>query len=204
MKKFIFILLLLPGAAFAQLSFGVKAGLNLNDVYMKVPQNFYGNTIQGDGIDPNLGFHLGVFAKIDLSKKFAFIPELQYIRKGFDFSNTDDRLNLNYLELPLMFSYSPIKLIGIELGPGIAYQLAANVHTSSHTIDMSDWYDEKFDVNLNVGVRVYLTQRFSVGARYSYGFTSISQIYLTYDGIRLENTDEYNRNASLSVYYKVF
>jgi len=204
MKRVIVIFFMLPaGVAFAQMSFGIKAGMNINNIHTNLPEGF-GYSGTGDGIDPNLGFHIGVFTKVDLSKKFAFIPELQYIKKGFTMSDSDIRINLNYMELPLMFSYSPIKWIGVELGPGIAYRLAAKAHVSGHSADRSDVYDKKVDMSLNAGVRIYASQKLSMGVRYSYGLISTDDTFFTEDGIHGETYSEYHRNVLLSVYYSLF
>ena len=205
MRRFIVIFFLFPASmAFAQLSFGVKAGMNVNNIHLSTPAGVPYYSASGDGVDPNLGFHIGVFTRINFSKKFAFIPELQYIKKGFTLTDGDIRINLNYLELPLMFSYSPIKWIGIELGPGVAYQLAAKAHGPSSSADRSDIFDKKVDLSLNAGVRIYASKKLSVGARYSYGLLTTDEIFYTEDGMHGETYGEYHRNVLLSVYYNIF
>jgi len=204
MKNILVILLLLPGVtAFAQLSFGVKAGLNYNNLHLKQSSSA-SSRILDDGADPNLSFHAGIFTKIPLSDKFSFLPELQYIRKGYKFTYISGHLNLNYLEMPLIFSYSPVKLVGLELGPGIAYRLAAKRHSDGHTYDLSNVFDKKFDINLNAGAHFYITEKLSVGARYSYGLISCEETFFTGDGIHGDKSREYNRNILLSAYYKIF
>lgn len=84
--------------AYAQLTFGLKAGGNLNGTAIKVPTDFSYET------GSHLSFHAGVFTHVPLSDKLALMPELQFVQKGYviDGSPNDVRINLNYLELPVI------------------------------------------------------------------------------------------------------
>ena len=66
-------------------------------------------------------FHVGVFSKLKLSDKFDFIPELQYIRKGYHYKSSYSKgdILLDYIELPLVISYKPISFLAIEAGPSV-------------------------------------------------------------------------------------
>jgi hypothetical protein len=41
-----------------------------------------------DDYSSTTSFHVGVFSKLRLSDKFDFIPELQYIRKGYHYKSS--------------------------------------------------------------------------------------------------------------------
>src|SRR5687768_17190563 len=93
----------------AQISFGVKGGTSLsNIVYKNVPDE-----VSMEDTRSRISFHGGVYAEIQLAGKLSFIPELQFTGRGYTINhsppNRDTHVNLSYLELPLLLSYSPIK-----------------------------------------------------------------------------------------------
>src|SRR5687767_13114373 len=114
MKKILLALpfLLISVYSFGQLSLGVKAGLNVNDIAIK-------DALPGMEMEKkaSMGFHVGVYTQLAISKKFSFIPELQFSQRGYKYLfSSDSRVNMNYLELPLLLSYSPVEFLNIDLG----------------------------------------------------------------------------------------
>lgn len=94
-------------AAKAQTTFGVRAGVNF--------QNVNGENATGDDLDYKLktGFHIGVNAEVPIAPEFYIQPGLLFSTKGADFDDGDDtKLNVSYLEVPINFLYKP------ELGTG--------------------------------------------------------------------------------------
>ena len=92
-------------SGYSQIPLGFKAGVNVGQIVMKgVPDDF------DEDYSPIASFHVGVFSELRLSDQFDFIPELQYIRKGYHYksSYSDGNIRLDYIELPLLISYKPI------------------------------------------------------------------------------------------------
>ena len=93
----------------AQVSFGVRAGINF--------QNINGEDGSGHDYDFKLrtGFHIGVNAEIPVAPDFYVQPGLLFSGKGarVEVVNADDtKYKLTYLEIPINFLYKP------ALGPG--------------------------------------------------------------------------------------
>lgn len=189
MKKIIFvgITVLTFGVSSAQeVNFGVKGGLNVS-------------TLTGDveEVDAKIGFHVGGFAEIKLSDKFAFQPELLFSTQGAksEYSESDGTdsysekftLNLNYLNVPLMAKYFATDKLFIEAGPQIGLLLSAKTDyeytetfqgvTFSESIDGVDVKDDfkSIDFGLNFGLGYEFTENIFAGARYNLGLSNIGE-----------------------------
>lgn len=163
MKRLLFIVLGLVGlfvSSFAQVSFGVKGGLNFNQVAI--------SDAPASNIQMATGFHVGGYAQIGLTKKISFIPELQYCQRGYKDSGggSNTTININYVEAPLLLSYSLHKIIGLDLGVDPSFKISTNSIVSYNS----------FDFGAIGGVRANLTSKFFLTARYYNGFLSISDV----------------------------
>jgi hypothetical protein len=88
-KLTLLLTLTLPSIAEAQLTFGIKAGINLSDVKF-------------DDSDPDAAVRLnaGIVSEISLGKNFFIRPELLYSAKGWKIA--DISMRLNYITLPVL------------------------------------------------------------------------------------------------------
>jgi len=137
MKKIIASVILiaaLSGVADAQrLSVGGKAGANLTKITGKAFKEEY-----------NLGYQLGLFAEIDLSKKWGIQPEVLWSQvnthraSGTDavwnnWQNNTTSIKLNYLTIPVLLRYNVGQLLTFNLGPqfGILQNKNANLWSNS-------------------------------------------------------------------------
>lgn len=163
MKTSVLILLLSAcyfTSSLAQVSFGVKGGINLNSIVTKdIPSSSPSNQSE-----MAVGFHIGLFSQIKLTQRINLIPEIQYSQRGVKYTSggNSGTINVNYLEFPALVSYS-IKSFAIDFGPQVAYRL-------SSTIDIY----KDFDFGLVGGVRFNFAKDFFVIGRYYYGATAIS------------------------------
>jgi hypothetical protein len=175
MKKIIasaILLIALAGVANAQtFSIGGKAGANLTKITGKAFKEEY-----------NLGYQLGVFAEIDLSKKWGIQPELLWNQttthpgSGIDSilnnwqHNTSD-IKLNYLTIPILLRYNIGNILTLNLGPqfGILTSKDKNLWANSKQAFKSGDFSMVGGVQVNVGhIRVY--------GRYIAGLSNINDI----------------------------
>ena len=178
-------------SGYSQIPLGFKAGVNINEIVMKnVSKDFMYQT------SSITSFHVGVFSKLRLSDKFDFIPELQYIRKGYDYkpSYGKGEIRLDYIELPLLISYKPISLLAIEAGPSFGIKIKENTSFDRY---------ESTDIGAVGGLRFNLTSKWSVIGRYYDGITSVYDIYFNQGPNQgsVENISTYNRNFQFSIAY---
>lgn len=94
----------------AQVSYGVRAGLNL--------QNFDSKWPNGDDMKYYLktGFHVGANAEIHIASDFYIQPGVLFSTKGARsknrFNAKETKISISYIEVPVNFLYKP------ALGPG--------------------------------------------------------------------------------------
>jgi opacity protein-like surface antigen len=172
------------GFANAQdVKFGVKGGLNVA-------------TLTGDVDDASskVGFHVGGFAEIKVSDKFAVQPELLFSTQGAK-SDGDGTLNLSYVNIPVMAKFYVADAFSLEAGPQIGFLTAAKVKRGGESVDIKDEL-KSVDFGLNFGAGYNLTENLSAGLRYNLG---LSDVFKTEGG---EDFKSKNSVFSVSLGYK--
>lgn len=176
--------LLLTTGLFAQsISFGAKGGLNIADV------------TNVSNSKTRTSFHLGAFAKVQLTENWAVQPELVYSGQGFKADPpiiSDFTVALNYINLPVMLQYHIIPEFHLEAGPQIGFRVAAKAKDGGNSIDLKDDY-KGMDFGLGFGLGYTFDMGLGIGARYNFGLTDV------YDG----NSDDSRKNsvAQFGLYY---
>ena len=175
MKKIIasvILLIALTGAANAQrLTVGGKAGANLTKITgMAFKEEF------------NLGYHVGVFAEIDLNQKWGIQPELIWNQvnthpaSGIDsvlnnWQNNTSDIQLQYLTIPILLRYNVGSLVTLHLGPqfGIITSKDKTLWSNGKAAFKSGDFSMVGGVQLNLNMlRVY--------GRYNVGLSNLNDI----------------------------
>jgi len=168
---------LLSCGAFAQISVGVKAGLNM------------ANVSGDDDADYRASYLAGAYLGVNLADKFKLQPELLYVSAGSKASLTDPQSSIkadrtfkfSYIYIPVMFMYTIAGPLNVQAGPQIGILTKAEMETKyssgSVTIpdDTQDIKEELkgADFGFNVGLGAEFG-KFNVSARYSIGLANIS------------------------------
>jgi Outer membrane protein beta-barrel domain len=196
MVKIVFavILMLLSWSTYAQLNWGLKAGLNVSNIHAADLPTYF------DAFKPSVGFHIGLFGGIKMTDKISVSPELLFTTRGVRSENS--RVTLSYVEMPLALIYSPLRVISVEVGPSVSFKVAARAKEGGTSIDISDEYTKNVDVGANLGVRGNLLETLSVYCRYYYGMSKVDEtFFMTVNGDEF-TTKEYNRSLQLGVMYR--
>ncbi|UXP30710.1 PorT family protein [Reichenbachiella agarivorans] len=175
---------------------GVKGGVN------------FSNFIQDDIDDQNMrvGWHVGFYSKMEFAKQLFIMPELAFSTKGTNIeysafgASGESKLNLYYIDLPVMVGVELTDFLDIYAGPYLSYLIDSNVKTTGDFGEDDTEIDrdnlESFDYGLAGGVG-FNFDHVTIGARYNYGLAqiarsdaadflledsrnSVGQIYLTY------------------------
>ncbi len=168
MKKIMIVaaLVVLSCSQFSQaqeINFGAKGGMNL--------ANLSGaRTSRGDMIN----FHVGVITEFVFRRGlFGLQPELLYSRQGATSGNFY-KANLDYLSVPVMFKFFPIRNMSVDIGPQTSFLLNYKEGSSEDPETIRTTGANNLDFGLNIGFGYNLDRHLFAHARYNLG---ISKVY---------------------------
>lgn len=163
---------------------GIKGGVNAY-------------TIKGDnssGFDTKIGFHIGLIGHIHISNQFALQPEVVYSVQGtqYSVSGQEVKLNLNYINIPLLFQYMFDNGFRLQAGPQVGFLASAKAKVGDNDTDVKTDF-ENIDLGLGLGASyVNPASNFGVDVRYNLGLSNINK-----NG----TTDYFNRGLQAGVFY---
>ncbi len=146
-----------------------------------------------DGGRPRLGVYTSIFTNYPVSEYSYWQLELMYIQKGSrayvsgnepDEEYRDYRLDLHYVEIPIIYKYtlSPTSRIrtkeGVTLETGISFGRVIGHREMNEGLDITDSVAEQRpfnygDFNIIAGLYYPLTDNFDFHFRFSQGFTPV-------------------------------
>ncbi len=179
--------------ATAQLTGGLRGGLNINHFYHSTPgDNSAFRRFTGSHTD----FHAGVYAQIPLFRRASLAPELLFSQRGMSRRNLNARgeiststLTLNYIEIPILISYKIFKGLHAEAGPDVGLLL------SSKEKPLTAFTYSSLDVGMNAGLRYYVLPRLFLSARYRAGFLPVYDVNVSdMNGVTIGKAKSYNRS----------
>lgn len=174
-------LFLLAIPSYAQISFGIKGGVNVAEFSFQDQ----GTSIPQSSIN---GFTLGAVLEVALGKNFFLQPEAIFVQRGSELNTSLTNLttNVNYLDIPVLLKIKILNtnLLNINLLGGPSFGLALNgeeTDQGGQTIDINFGGDnglKRFDLGINAGGGVGINLG-SVGVfgdiRYLFGVSDISE-----------------------------
>jgi hypothetical protein len=180
MKKFfigLLMALMIVGTVEAQeVNLGVKGGVNLT------------NISGGDAYTMRSGFHLGLLGHIHFTENYALQPEVIFSTQGAALRDSDTWIDLNYLNIPVLFQYMFNNGLRLQAGPQLGLLLNSRERTGRVSVDLNDEF-ATLDVGVSVGASyIHTASGFGVDARYNHGLTNINKV-----------TDETNTNRGFQV-----
>ena len=181
----------------AQPAFGVKGGMNINNVTTTDLPDF----ISSVETMSTVSYHLGLYVQFELNEKFSIKPEMQFTQRGYATEYADKvRTNINYLEVPVLVVYTPIKLVSVELGPNISFKISSKTKPDG----LGEISYEAIDFGLSAGLKFNITDKVSLVGRYYHGFTSIGTIYfISNPSGDVEQPKTFNRSFQVGIGYKI-
>ncbi|WP_310392027.1 porin family protein [Hymenobacter sp.] len=179
MKKILLSLGLLAGlsaAAQAQgAKFGIRGGISANT--LSGDDDKFGNVI--DNYSYGLGGLGGVTAQFAFSDLISLQPELLYNLKGTQIADGKDRLDLHYVDLPILLKVNADGPY-FEAGPQVGYLISAKLGGETKTrIETKDL--QGLSLGYVAGVGYQLTSGLSLGVRFNGGISSVGKDDDRYD-----------------------
>ena len=152
-------LILLTSFAFGQLSFGLKAGVNIS--------NFSGgdfNTVKKSAL---VGFHGGGLIHLGIGHHLVLQPELLYSTQGAKLENAGIKTDykLDYINIPVMLQYETDGGFYLEAGPQIGFKASEAVPDSIPA--------KTSDLAIGLGLGYHSKGGFGIGGRYNVGISKV-------------------------------
>lgn len=144
-------------------AFGFKGGLNYNS------NGDFTNELQIENADKNIGFHLGVFAKLDAGPIYLR-PEFVFTRTSSAY--TVENLIISKLDVPVLVGLDILGPLSIFLGPDFQYILSNNFGD----LNIED-PENQFTVGAQFGLGLNF-EGFGIDIRYERGLTE-NEVLLT-------------------------
>ena len=147
----------------AQVRFGFKGGANLANVTGDI-----------EGVKMKIGFNAGAVAKISVTDAFSIQPEVVYSNQGATIEELDVKMNLNYINIPVMFQYNVSGFI-IETGPQVGILASAKAKAEGESADIKEMF-KGIDFSWGVGVGYQMPgSGLGLNARYNVGLAKINE-----------------------------
>lgn len=152
LKKIILAAVVAATASFAQINFGVHAGLDMN--------TFWGD--DADDAASGIGFNAGAAAKISLPLlPITVAPEVLIDMRNFD-ANENVTLTEWALDIPVLVRFSLLPILYLEAGPELAFNLSTTAEDddgneiSEKTLEtiLPDFNTFEFDLVFGVGTGI--------------------------------------------------
>jgi hypothetical protein len=149
------------------INIGIKGGLNIY------------NIINDNNVSYNskAGVHAGLIGHIHFTRQIALQPELVYSVQGaqYDIAGVNTKINLAYINVPLMVQYMFDNGFRLQAGPQIGFLANAKSKTNNSSTDIKDSF-KKVDAALGAGIGyVEPSSGLGIDARYNIGLTDISE-----------------------------
>lgn len=174
MKRIFFIILsvIVLQSSHAQVQAGLKAGLNLANVY-----------VDGDNDSrARAAFYAGGLLHVSLANNLFFQPEAQYSIKGKRTVATaaanEATLSLNYITVPLLLGYRYNRNFAFAIGPEFGFLTSANSKFNGMNNDVSAFY-RKFDAGADLNLDFSFAQSVGLNVRYNIGIKDLQNAVFT-------------------------
>ncbi len=158
-----------------KLSIGLKAGVNISNVYDSHGEDFEA--------DPKAGAAAGVFMQIPVGAYLGFHPEVLFSQKGFYASGSfighhySFTRTTNHIDVPLLIAFKPAGFLTILGGPNYSFMFSQRDNFNTPLLDLEQ--EQEFDdVNLRrntlgfIGGLDFNMMNFVLGTRVAWDFQS--------------------------------
>jgi hypothetical protein len=143
--------------------FGVKAGVNLANLNLESDADLSTKT----------SLYLGALAHLHISQHFAIQPELMYSGQGAKYNESGTKINLNYINLPILAQYMTGSGFRLQTGPQVGALVSAKVKDDEISTDLKDEY-KKIDFSWAFGASYVSNSGLGIDARYNLGLSNIN------------------------------
>ena len=151
-----------------QFSVMPKAGINISSL------------TKDDGTKSKVGFVGGLEFAYGAAKNFEVTAGVLYSMQGAKVENTDVKINMDYINIPILAQYYIVKGLAVKAGVQVGFNTKAKFSDGNTSVDVKDFYsalgvdtDKKtVDFSIPVGLS-YEIANVVLDARYNIGMTDV-------------------------------
>lgn len=173
-------------------AFMMMGTLNAQNINVGVKGGLNSYTIANGNFDQKTGLHLGLLGHIHVTSNFGLQPEIYYSAQGAKIGNSSTDLNLDYINIPVLFQYMFDNGFRLQAGPQLGLLIGANTVAGNTTVDVKNDF-KSIDLGVAIGASyIHTPSGFGVDARYNIGTSNISEF---------ASNDYKNQGLQLGVFY---
>ena len=198
----------------AQVSYGIRAGVNFAKWQgddLQVIEDLLDKTDGYVVTKGKTGWHVGTYVNIPISNTFSFEPGLAYSKKGYSIKgdvqipvlkilaiNAGAQVQQHYIDMPLVLKANVYKGLQVYAGPQVSYLVRSTLNAKMGVLGINIFnrgfgITERFnkvDMGLTGGIGYQFENGLNVQAGYDYGLSKLD---------KNENYSAYNRVVKVSV-----
>lgn len=161
--------LLLGITSFAQVKFGIRAGVQRSNFHVMVDQ-------AGLDLNPKNTFDAGLMLEIPFSPWFAIQPEIGYSVYGSKLSmpGTAGQYKMEYFSLPVLAKYKLKNGLAFLVGPSFNFLTAASIQEDGQEKQDARAFIKKNDIMVTGGVEYNFPFGLSLGARVNHSLKNVT------------------------------
>ncbi|MEI6696864.1 MAG: porin family protein [Bacteroidota bacterium] len=198
--RFILIFIFLCSTLFVNAQY-FNAGIKLGVVGSQVDGDTYG------GYD-KLGLDIGLFVNYQLSMRTALQLEMEYIQKGSSHTPNVEKgdyieykMQINYLQLPVLFQYKLSQNFSAEMGPAFGLLLSNYEEYNQWEIQSNPF--RKFAFSWVTGINYAINDNWNANFRLDYSLMGIRQKPAPGDRWIFFQYGQFNNALVISIHYLI-
>lgn len=179
--------------------FGIGAGANYTNLEVSGRHGF--------NYDYAMGYQINALTEYKFFDQLGLRiePGIESRRIGATFLGRDYKYHLNYLNLPIMLAFSPVKKLTLMGGFEWIYLLSTHVKPKGEPKqDLNNLFDQDFNFGLKAGISYHITDNFELALKYFKAIQPMKTFDTTdVDGNFAGRHSIYYTGFSLSVFYRI-
>jgi hypothetical protein len=191
-----FVLFALPGAYAQKFTLGLRGGFVVSTI--TAGKNNPGRSFLSPM--PSYSFGSTMHYRFSDSSSWSLRAEPGYSRLGCSYKDAmvNGNIALEYINVPLLVSFSPVSKLYIEAGPEFAFLGNSKIIVDGKPRRLRNY--EYMTVSGIIGVSYDVMNRVNAGIRYSHGVTRVSNtVFYDGNGRTLSNTKEFAQYGEVFV-----
>jgi len=131
-------------------------------------------TISADDSKFKFGMAAGIEGQYQLNNWFGLSAAVMYSQQGAKAKNTDVKLNLEYINIPIMAKFYVTKGLSLNVGMQPGFMTKAKGKGEGRNIDIKS-YCNKFDFSIPMSIAYEFENGLTFEARYTTGLTNVGK-----------------------------